>query len=91
MTTRMFVRHNVNDFGTWKQAYDAFHTTRTELGAQGGEIYQAIDNPNDITAWHDFDTPAAAQAFANSPQLKEAMQNAGVTSTPTIWFANPPG
>jgi hypothetical protein len=84
----MFVRHTVNDFNTWKAAYDAFEATRTELGAKGHDICQAIDNPNDVTAWHDFDTPNAAQAFANSPQLKEAMQSAGVTGTPTIWFTN---
>jgi hypothetical protein len=30
----------------------------------------------------------AAQAFANSDELRKAMQNAGVMGVPTIWFAN---
>jgi len=28
------------------------------------------------------------QAFANSEDLKSAMQNAGVVGAPTIWFTN---
>jgi hypothetical protein len=44
------------------------------------------DNPNDITATHDFATLEAAQAFAKSEELKKAMQNTGMVGAPTIWF-----
>jgi len=51
-------------------------------------VYQAADNPNDITVTHDFATVEAAHAFVNSEELKSAMQNAGVVGAPTIWFTN---
>ena len=51
-------------------------------------MYQAADNPNDITVTHEFGSVEAGQAFAKSAELKSAMQGAGVVGTPTIWFTN---
>ena len=51
-------------------------------------VYQADDNPNDITVTHEFGSVEAAQDFAKSDELKKAMQGAGVVSAPTIWFTN---
>ncbi len=86
---RMFVRHKVNDYAAWRKAYDDFETTRASLGASGHEVFQAADDPNDVTAWHDFNSLNRAQAFAESSELREAMGNAGVASEPDIWFATP--
>jgi hypothetical protein len=51
-------------------------------------VYQAADNPNDITVTHDFTTMQAARAFARHDELKKAMKDAGVTGAPTIWFTH---
>jgi len=83
----MFVRHNVADFANWKKGYDAFATERKGMGVTGHAVFQAADNPNDVTVWHDFETLDAARKFVDSPRLKEVMKDAGVTSEPTIWFA----
>jgi hypothetical protein len=85
---RMFVRHSVNDFATWKASYDAFDGKRNGMGVRGHAVFQAVDDPNDVTAWHDFDSLEAAQAFAGSPQLREAMAAAGVAGPPDIWFTS---
>ena len=55
--------------------------------AKADTVYQAADNPNEITVTHDFATLEAAQAFAGSPELRSAMHGAGVVGAPTIWFA----
>ncbi len=83
---RLFVRHDVTDFTTWKQAYDAFDSTRKEMGVRSHAAYQSTDNPNNVTAWHDFETLDAAQAFAGSDELRGAMESAGICSEPMIWF-----
>lgn len=85
---RMFVRHPVSDFTTWKAAYDAFDEERRGMGVVGDAVFQAADDPNDVTAWHDFESLEAAQAFAGSPRLREVMAGAGVAGPPQIWFAN---
>lgn len=84
---RMFVRHSVTDFATWKQAYDDYEETRQRMGAMGHDAFRSVDDPNDVTAWHDFESMEAARAFVDSTDLKAAMEKAGVVGPPTIWFA----
>jgi hypothetical protein len=83
---RMFVRHRVADYATWRTAYDEFGPTRDSLGVTGHAVYQAAGDPLDVTVTHDFHDVESAQAFASSPELKAAMQNAGVAGPPEIWF-----
>lgn len=82
----MFVRHTVTDHGAWRKTYDDFAPNLSKLGVTGQAVYQSADNPNDITVTHEFPSIAAAQAFAINPDLKKAMQAAGVIGAPTIWF-----
>ena len=84
----MFVRHTISDYKAWRKAYDDFAPTQKAKGVTAKAVDQAADNPTDITVTHDFATIAAAQAFAGSPELKTAMQGAGVVGAPTIWFTN---
>ena len=86
--TRMFVRHSVADFGAWRKVYDAFDSERKTMGWTGAAVFRGADNVNDITAWHDFKSVDEAKAFAAWPRLEAAMDEAGVTSPPVIWFAN---
>ncbi len=86
--TTLFVRHTAADYAAWRQVYDAFQTKARMLGVQADAVYQAADNPNEITVTHDFATLEAAQAFAGSPELRRAMHDAGVVGAPTIWFAH---
>ncbi len=81
---RMFVRHSVADFAQWKPEYDAFD--REGMGVTDHAVYQSVDDPNDVTVWHDFENVEAARALAGSDQLREAMGRAGVVGEPTIWF-----
>jgi hypothetical protein len=86
--TKMFVRHQVNDYGVWRKAYDDFGAKRNQLGVTGAAVFRAADDANDITVTHDFESLEAAQAFAGSDELRSAMDQAGVAGPPTIWFAN---
>ena len=49
-------------------------------------MYQSIDDPNDVTVWHDFDDAAVARAFVGSLKLRDAMSSAGVQGEPQLWF-----
>ena len=81
---RMFARHQVADYDAWRKVYDAFD--RESLGVRGHAVYQTLDDPNEVTVWHDFDDGAAAESFAGSDDLKATMAEAGVVSAPNIWF-----
>jgi len=82
----LFVRHTVADYAAWRKVYDAFGPGQRAAGVTAAAVYQAADNPNDVTVTHDFATLAAAQAFTASAELKAAMQGAGVVGAPAVWF-----
>jgi hypothetical protein len=86
---RMFVRHEVADFGKWKKDYDGFDKERKGMGVIGDAVYRAVDDDKNVTVTHDFESLEKAKAFVDSARLKEVMTAAGVTSQPTVWFANP--
>lgn len=83
---RLFVRHEVADYGVWRKAFDAFAPTARKSGAINGAVYRSADNANDVTVTHDFHSVAKAKAFAASPELKAAMEKAGVKGAPQIWI-----
>ena len=85
---RMFVRHRVADYATWRAAYDSLDQDRQEMGATGHDVYRALGDQNDVTAWHDFANEQAAESFASSLRLRDAMQRAGVEGKPDIWFTS---
>ena len=84
--TTLFVRHQVADYTQWRQVYDRFAPVQKTLGVQDQAVYQAIEDPNDITVRHEFATLEAAQAFGTSSELSSAMHDAGVKGAPTVWF-----
>jgi ABC-type sugar transport system substrate-binding protein len=83
---RMFVRHAVADYGTWRKAYDSFAPTQKKLGVIYQAVYQSTDDANDVTVIHDFHSVEKAKAFAASAELKAAMEKSGVKGAPQIWY-----
>ena len=79
-STITLVRHRVADFDAWKQVYDGFAPTQAEHGVRGHQVLRSIENPNDVTVEHTFDSPEAAREFFARPELKEAMSKAGVNA-----------
>lgn len=86
---RVFIRHAVEDFDSWKQTYDDFDDERRQMGVIDDGVYQAVDDPRDVTVWHDFHDVNAAKSMADSDRLAEVMEEAGVAEEPTVWFTEP--
>jgi hypothetical protein len=83
---RLFVRHNVADYDAWRKVYDEFDNERRPMGVTDDAVFQSVDDPNDVTLWHDFAGADEARAFDSSEALRSAMQRAGVQGEPEIWF-----
>jgi hypothetical protein len=84
--TTLFVRHQVADYAQWRKVYDGIAPAQQAMGVQDQAVYQAIDNPKDITVRHEFATLEDAQTWAGSAVLRSAMHDAGVEGAPTVWF-----
>ena len=61
---RLFVRLNVADYETWREVYDQFYGERGAMGVLGAAAFQLVDDPNDVTVWHDFETAEVARALS---------------------------
>ncbi len=82
----LFVRHKVHDFDQWKKAYDGLGPVRKEMGVTGAAVWRDAQDPNLITATHQFRDLNTATSFAHSGELRSAMEKAGVAGAPEIWF-----
>lgn len=76
------VRHPVADYDAWKAVYDTFPPTAG--GALFSRVNRSVDDPNMIAVVAGFETLEAAQAFLGNPELKDKMQESGVTAEPRI-------
>ena len=83
---RVYIHHEVADYSAWRKVYDAFAGTQRKLGVTHKAVYQSVENPNHVTVTHDFKTKEKAKAFMSAPEVKSAMDKAGVMGTPHIWI-----
>ena len=84
----MLVQHKVKDFANWKKVYDSQTTLRVSSGELSNQIYRDASDPNQLTLVFKWNSVENAQKFAHSPELREAMEKAGVEGPPSIHFLN---
>lgn len=84
MSATLVVRHQVNDYATWRPVYDSLEGLRGRHGCTDARVWQHADNRNDVLVTHDFPTAEQAAGFAGDPELKTGMARAGVAGQPQI-------
>jgi len=82
----LLVRHRVENFETWKPIFDEHGATRGEHGGKGGYLFRSAEDPNEIVLLLEWEDLEKARRFAQSEDLREAMQRAGVADRPDIYF-----
>ena len=82
----VFAKHKVNDYATWKAAFDSFYDIRKAGGEKSYRVFHAINDPNDIGMMFEWESLEKAQEFMSSPELKTAMIKSGVCSEPFFDF-----
>jgi hypothetical protein len=76
------INHSVADYDKWKSAYDTMPPTAR--GAKFARVNRAVDDRNLITVVAGFESLETLQGFIGDPDLKENMQEAGVSGEPRI-------
>lgn len=82
----LLVQQSVEDYNKWKAVFDEHGAARQAAGSKGGFVLRNADDPNQITILLEWDNLDSARAFAGSDELREAMQRAGVTGPPNVYF-----
>lgn len=88
MASFMLIRHKVRDFKTWKAGYGTHYPKRVEAGLAEKYLLQNADYPNEVVLLFEVQDINRAKAFAASSELRERMQELGVTDKPEIYFLN---
>ena len=84
----MLIQHQVKDYAAWKKVFDSAIDLRTSNGGLSAQVYRDASDPNKVTTINKWNSLANAQKFAHSPELKAAMEKAGVVGAPNISFLN---
>ena len=82
----ILVRHKVADYAKWKTIFDEDGVNRKAGGSKGSQLFRNADNPNEVIVLLEWDDLGKAKQFTQSPKLREAMERAGVTDQPDIYF-----
>ena len=86
--SHLFVRHTVENYDTWKSAYDEDAVSRQSFGLKEIALHRGAENANDVTAVFELESLGRAQEYVGSDDLKEKMMKAGVQGMPEIWFTD---
>jgi hypothetical protein len=82
----VIIRHKVEDFNKWKPAYDQHLHARKAAGLKDVHVWRNLENPNEVVLLFEVADIAKAKEFSGSPELREAMQEAGVLGPPDVIF-----
>lgn len=86
MVTCLHAGFSVKDFEAWKKGFDAHLEQRKAGGEVAFRVFRNADDPNTLTVLTEHKSSEQLQAFLDAPELKLAMEQAGVTKMGTIFF-----
>ena len=88
MASYMVVRHKVRSFPEWKAVYDAHLPKRVEAGLTEKHLLRSADDPNEVILLFEARDLNRARGFAETADLREKMEEAGVIDKPDMYFLN---
>jgi quinol monooxygenase YgiN len=78
------INHDVEDYATWKRAFDQHAGARRNAGIVAAHVNQDAENPNRLSIYLAGADRAKLTAFVGDIALMAAMREAGVTGPPHI-------
>lgn len=82
----ILVKHSVQDYKAWKSVFDSKIDLRRAGGEKSYQILRGENGDNSVVALFGWDSLDNARNYFASPELGEAMQDAGVTGKPEILY-----
>lgn len=86
--TYMLIQHKVKNFSEWESEFDNFYDFRKSSGELSYHLFRQDEDENTVVALFHWNTIENAKTFVQSPELKKAMEKAGVMEKPEIQFLN---
>ena len=83
--THLIIRHKVEDFGRWKSIVDDHDGARRANGFGDTQLFQTVDNPNEVVILFEVKDVDLVKQFAVSDGLRNEMKEAGVSDSPDFF------
>jgi quinol monooxygenase YgiN len=80
------VLHRVADYDAWRKVYDSVADMQNNGGVTQQSVHRMAGDPDNVLVICHFGDVETAKAFFASPDLKDAMQRAGVQGEPRIEY-----
>ncbi len=87
----ILVRHQVSDYAKWRTVFDEHESTRKAAGSKAGHVLRSANNPNELSILLEWDSHERARQFAESDDLRNIMESAGVVGRPDIYYLDSAG
>jgi hypothetical protein len=86
MSALLIVRHPVQDYAAWRAVYDGPQVSglHQKYGVGNTRVARDSQDANDVVVTHELASVSDAEGFAADPELKAAMDTAGVAGAPRI-------
>ena len=86
MSVHIVVRHQVNDYKTWRPIYDKHKDIFKPYGIKLAHVFSDLENENEVTVIAEAKDLQSAKAFVSDESLHKAMKESGVIGIPEIFF-----
>ncbi len=80
----VLIQHSVAKYERFEVVFKDDEARRRRLGSRGGRLFRSIDDPNSIFALFEWDTAENARRFAESYELREAVEWATDSTPPRV-------
>ena len=77
-------KSTVADFEKWHSSFKDNESFRTENGETGYQVFQSVDDPDEIVVIFQWDENEDPRAFFQSEGMRERMADAGLTGPPDL-------
>ncbi len=84
--TTLSIHLKIAEYPKWRAAFDAMDPARRQFGQTSYSVFRSASDPLELTVHTQWPSLEQARAYAISPDLKNAMQKAGIISQPEVAF-----
>lgn len=82
--TYLIGKSPVEDFEKWKSTFHDNESYRTEHGERGYQVFQSVDDPNEVVVLFEWDENEDPRAFFESEEMRDIMAEAGLKGRPDL-------
>jgi len=83
------VQVTIGDYAKWRPIFNKNKPLRDRAGLRNVRVYRDADNPQQLIVWSETSDTAKAREVLSSPEVRNAMQEAGVVGPPKVHVLAP--